>query len=225
MEDKSCYPCEQEVIQKYPACPLQCMSPKCKAYKEPPIDSSKTPIIWIIGGPGSGKRTQCQKIIAKYGFTHLCTGDVLRAEAATNNSEKSKCVATIMKRGEPFPNDVVLNLLKEAMIAKVAGAKGFLIADYPRQKSQGIAFEKAIASVNHILYLEASAETLKKRVQGKAANSGADEYTLNKRLKTFFEDTDLVLAHYLRKLSRINAEDSVDAVFNEIVKVLDPIVT
>ncbi|CAG9567538.1 unnamed protein product [Danaus chrysippus] len=221
MEDKSCYPCEQEVIQKYPACPLQCMSPKCKAYKEPPIDSSKTPIIWVIGGPGSGKRTQCQKIIAKYGFTHLCTGDVLRAEAAMNNSEKSKCLATIMKRGEPFPNDVVLNLLKEAMISKVGGAKGFLIADYPRKKTQGIAFEKAIAPVNHILYLEASAETLKKRVQARAV----DEYALNKRLKTFFEDTDLVLAHYLKKLTRINAEDTPDAVFDEIVKVLDPIVT
>lgn len=33
MEDKNCYPCEQEIIEKLPACPLQCMSPKCKAYK------------------------------------------------------------------------------------------------------------------------------------------------------------------------------------------------
>lgn len=46
-----------------------------------------------------------------------------------------------------MPNDVVLDLLKEAMQAKAGEAKGFLIDGYPREKSQGIAFEKAIAPV------------------------------------------------------------------------------
>lgn len=38
------------------------------------------PIIWVLGGPGSGKGTQCDKIVAKYGFTHLSSGDLLRNE-------------------------------------------------------------------------------------------------------------------------------------------------
>jgi cytidylate kinase len=45
-----------------------------------PTPEIKVPIIWILGGPGSGKGTQCEKIVAKYGFTHLSSGDLLRNE-------------------------------------------------------------------------------------------------------------------------------------------------
>ncbi|KAL0848859.1 hypothetical protein ABMA28_013268 [Loxostege sticticalis] len=111
-----------------------------------PVDPSKKPIVWILGGPGSGKGTQCEKIIAKYGFTHLSTGDLLRAEVKSG-SERAKCLTSIMERGELVPNDLVLDLLKEAIIAHAPTAKGFLVDGYPREKSQGIAFEKTIAPV------------------------------------------------------------------------------
>ncbi|XP_061377187.1 adenylate kinase isoenzyme 1 isoform X2 [Danaus plexippus] len=196
-------------------------------YRKPPIDSNKTPIVWVLGGPGSGKGTQCEKIIAKYGFTHLSTGDLLRAEVKSG-SERAKTLTAIMERGELVPNDIVLDLLKEAMVAKAGEARGFLIDGYPREKSQGIAFESAIAPVTVIIYFEASPETLTKRLLGRAVSSGRsddNEDTIKLRLKTFLENNDQVLAQYPDKLRRINAEDSVDAVFNEIVKVLDPIVT
>lgn len=64
-----------------------------------PIDSNKKPIVWVLGGPGSGKGTQCEKIIAKYGFTHLSTGDLLRAEVKSG-SERAKCLTSIMERGK-----------------------------------------------------------------------------------------------------------------------------
>lgn len=62
------------------------------------VDPVKTPIIWVLGGPGSGKGTQCEKIIAKYGFTHLSTGDLLRAEVQSGSS-RAKCLTTIMEKG------------------------------------------------------------------------------------------------------------------------------
>ncbi|XP_045764242.1 adenylate kinase isoenzyme 1 isoform X1 [Maniola jurtina] len=191
-----------------------------------PIDSSKTPIVWILGGPGSGKGTQCDKIIAKYGFTHLSTGDLLRAEVKSG-SERAKSLAAIMERGELVPNDLVLDLLKEAMIAKAGEAKGFLIDGYPREKSQGIAFEKAIAPVTVIIYFEASSETLTKRLLGRAASSGRaddNEETIKLRLKTFLDNNDQVLAQYPDKLKRINAEDTVDSIFSQVEKILDPLV-
>ncbi|KAI9588168.1 hypothetical protein GQX74_004014 [Glossina fuscipes] len=58
----------------------------------------KVPIIWVLGGPGSGKGTQCEKIVQKYGFVHLSTGDLLRAEVASG-SPKGKDLAIIMKEG------------------------------------------------------------------------------------------------------------------------------
>ncbi|XP_028174747.1 adenylate kinase isoenzyme 1 isoform X1 [Ostrinia furnacalis] len=191
-----------------------------------PVDTSKKPIVWILGGPGSGKGTQCEKIIAKYGFTHLSTGDLLRAEVKSG-SDRAKCLTSIMERGELVPNDVVLELLKEAIIAHAEQAKGFLVDGYPREKSQGIAFEKTIAPVTVIIYFEASSETLTKRLLGRAANSGRaddNEDTIKLRLKTFLDNNEQVLSQYPDKLRRINAETSVDQIFDEVQKILDPIV-
>ncbi|XP_013147108.1 PREDICTED: adenylate kinase isoenzyme 1 isoform X1 [Papilio polytes] len=225
--ENNCYPCNQPVQEKKPPCPLQCQSPKCAAFKsKSPIDTTKTPIVWVLGGPGSGKGTQCERIIAKYGFTHLSTGDLLRAEVKSG-SERAKCLTSVMERGELVPNDTVLELLREAMIARAADSKGFLIDGYPREKSQGIAFEKSIAPVTVILYFEASCETLTKRLLGRAASSGRaddNENTIKLRLKTFLDNNDLVLAQYPEKLRRINAEATVDSIFSEVQKVLDPIV-
>ncbi|XP_014360906.1 adenylate kinase isoenzyme 1 isoform X2 [Papilio machaon] len=191
-----------------------------------PIDTSKTPIVWVLGGPGSGKGTQCERIIAKYGFTHLSTGDLLRAEVKSG-SDRAKCLTSIMERGELVPNETVLELLREAMMARAADSKGFLIDGYPREKSQGIAFENTIAPVTVILYFEASCETLTKRLLGRAASSGRaddNEETIKLRLKTFLDNNDLVLAQYPDKLRRINAEATVDQIFSEVQKILDPIV-
>ncbi|XP_060801116.1 adenylate kinase isoenzyme 1 isoform X1 [Amyelois transitella] len=226
-EEKLCQPCEEPVVDKIIPCPLQCMSPKCKAYKRTaPIDTSKTPIVWVLGGPGSGKGTQCEKIIAKYGFTHLSTGDLLRAEVKSG-SDRAKQLTAIMERGELVPNNVVLDLLKEAILANAPNSKGFLIDGYPREKAQGLAFEQAIAPVSVILYFEASSETLTKRLLGRAASSGRsddNEETIKLRLKTFLDNNDQVLAQYPNKIQRLNAERSVDVIFADVQKILDPLV-
>lgn len=55
------------------------------------------------GGPGSGKGTQCEKLVEKYGFTHLSTGELLRQELASE-SERSKLIRDIMERGDLVPS-------------------------------------------------------------------------------------------------------------------------
>lgn len=127
---------------------------------------------------GCGKGTQCDKIVAKYKFSHLSTGDLLRAEVASG-SPKGKELLEIMTKGGLVSNDIVLELLAAAM-QKIEGATGFLIDgwdwcsmlmklifrcelfssavthSYPREQAQGAAFEKAIAPVDLILYFECS---------------------------------------------------------------------
>lgn len=54
---------------------------KCSC-QQAPVPKNDVPIIWVLGGPGSGKGTQCDLIVKKYGFTHLSSGDLLRAEVS-----------------------------------------------------------------------------------------------------------------------------------------------
>ncbi|CAG2118404.1 unnamed protein product [Medioppia subpectinata] len=84
------------------------------------------------GGPGSGKGTQCDRIVKQYGFTHLSTGDLLRDEVASG-SELGKKLNEVMKSGKLVSNEQVLALLKNAVQKKSSTSKGFLIDGYPRQ--------------------------------------------------------------------------------------------
>lgn len=92
-------------------------------------NNEKAPIIWILGGPGSGKGTQCARIVEKYGFSHFSTGDLLRAEVASG-TDKGKELADIMKRGDLVPNQEVLDLLQRAMQEQLGKSRGFLIDGY-----------------------------------------------------------------------------------------------
>lgn len=56
----------------------------------------------LAGGPGSGKGTQCEKIVQKYGYTHLSTGDLLRAEVSSG-SARGKMLSEIMEKGQLVP--------------------------------------------------------------------------------------------------------------------------
>lgn len=91
--------------------------------------SDNVPVIWILGGPGSGKGTQCAKIVEKFGFSHFSTGDLLRAEV-TAGTDKGKQLAEIMKRGDLVPNEEVLDLLQKAMKEALGKSHGFLIDGY-----------------------------------------------------------------------------------------------
>ncbi|NXX72806.1 KAD1 kinase, partial [Spizella passerina] len=99
--------------------------------------------VCLAGGPGSGKGTQCEKIVQKYGYTHLSTGDLLRAEVSSG-SERGKKLQAIMEKGELVPLDTVLDMLRDAMVAKADVSKGFLIDGYPREVKQGEEFEKKV---------------------------------------------------------------------------------
>ncbi|XP_075263926.1 adenylate kinase isoenzyme 1-like, partial [Convolutriloba macropyga] len=84
-------------------------------------------VFFIVGGPGSGKRTQCEKIVAEFSFTHLSSGDLLRAEVASG-SEKGKALdASAMKAGQLVTTETVLDLMKSAMLREKQTSKGYLI--------------------------------------------------------------------------------------------------
>jgi adenylate kinase len=192
----------------------------------PPVPELKNArIVFVLGGPGSGKGTQCDKIVAKYGFTHLSTGDLLRDEVASG-SARGKKLTEIMEKGDLVPLDEVLGLLRDAMLKKAATSKGFLIDGYPRELEQGKKFENDVAVVNSVLYFEVADETMKKRLLKRAETSGRvddNEETIVKRLKTFHNHTQPVIDYYEKqsKVCKIVAEGTVDEIFAKVVAYLD----
>ena len=106
-----------------------------------PLKSAK--VIFIVGGPGSGKGTQCERIVKKYGFTHLSSGDLLRDEVKSG-SERGKQLNEMMQKGLLVSNQIVLDMIKDAMLKNISSSKGFLIDGYPRQIDQGLEFEKQV---------------------------------------------------------------------------------
>ncbi|XP_031626798.1 adenylate kinase isoenzyme 1 isoform X2 [Contarinia nasturtii] len=190
--------------------------------------SDNVPVIWILGGPGSGKGTQCAKIVEKFGFSHFSTGDLLRAEVAAG-TDKGKELSEIMKRGDLVPNQEVLDLLQKAMKEALGKSKGFLIDGYPREKSQGVAFEKSIAPVDLIISLECKPETMVSRILKRAAESvekraDDNEATIKNRIETFIKNTDEILSQYPSQTKRVDGERDVDAIFSEVSEAISAVV-
>ncbi|XP_006205542.1 adenylate kinase isoenzyme 1 isoform X1 [Vicugna pacos] len=185
----------------------------------------KTKIIFVVGGPGSGKGTQCEKIVQKYGYTHLSTGDLLRAEVSSG-SARGKMLSEIMEKGQLVPLETVLDMLRDAMVAKVDTSKGFLIDGYPREVQQGEEFERKIGQPTLLLYVDAGPETMTKRLLKRGETSGRvddNEETIKKRLETYYKATEPVIAFYEKRgiVRKVNAEGTVDNVFSQVCTHLD----
>ncbi|XP_061459986.1 adenylate kinase isoenzyme 1 isoform X1 [Rhineura floridana] len=182
-------------------------------------------VIFVVGGPGSGKGTQCERIVQKYGYTHLSSGDLLRAEVSSG-SDRGKKLSAIMEKGELVPLDTVLDMLRDAMVAKADVSKGFLIDGYPREVKQGEEFEKKIAAPTLLLYVDAGKDTMVKRLLKRGETSGRvddNEETIKKRLETYYKATEPVIAFYEKRgiVRKLSAEGSVDEVFQQVCTHLD----
>jgi adenylate kinase len=173
------------------------------------------PIIWLMGGPGSGKGTQCDKICIKYGFTHLSSGDILRNEVMSG-TPRGRQLYQLMSNGEPVPNEVVDDLLAESMVKK-AESKGFLIDGYPMDTDQAESFTKNIAAPNMVILLECNDEILKERLKGRN-NFDDTQDAILKRIETYNSKTKPVAQKHNAKV--INASGASDAVFAELEKIV-----
>ncbi|XP_019269414.1 adenylate kinase isoenzyme 5 isoform X2 [Panthera pardus] len=179
------------------------------------------------GGPGSGKGTQCEKLVEKYGFTHLSTGELLRNELSSE-SERSKLIRDIMERGDLVPSRIILELLKEAMLASLSDTKGFLIDGYPQEVKQGEEFGRRIGDPHLVICMDCSADTMTNRLLQRNQSSPLVENnttTIAKRLETYYRASIPVIAYYEMKtqLHKVNAEGTPEEVFLQLCTAIDSI--
>ena len=183
----------------------------------------------LFGPPGSGKGTLFEKLIAKYGFKHLSTGDILRSEIA-NQTQLGLEAKSFMDAGKLVPDAVVIGMVGAAIAAN-AGVYGFLFDGFPRTKLQAEALDVLLnehgTSINVVLAMEVPEEELIARMIGRSKTSGrpddADPEVQKKRLSVYKNETLAVADHYSQfdKVVSLNGLGSIDDIFSSLCAEID----
>ena len=184
--------------------------------------------IVIFGAPGSGKGTQSDKIVAKYGFKHISTGDVLRNEIK-NGTELGKTADSYIKDGKLLPDSLMTDILA-SVFDKMLPCDGVIFDGFPRTVAQAEALDKMFAKrnteVKAMIELSVPDEELMKRLimRGKVSGRSDDnEKTISKRLDVYKSQTSPLIDWYnnCNKHHHIEGVGSVDDIFAKISEVID----
>ncbi|KUI56611.1 Uridylate kinase [Cytospora mali] len=173
-------------------------------------------VIFVLGGPGAGKGTQCSQLVATYGFTHLSAGDLLRAEQDRAGSQYGQMIKDYIKEGKIVPMEVTIALLENAM--KATTATRFLIDGFPRKLDQALKFEESVCAAEFVLFYDCPEAVMEKRLLKRGETSGRaddNEESIRKRFRTFVETSMPVVEYYEKqgRVVKIDATPSPDEVF------------
>lgn len=117
--------------------------------------------IVLLGAPGAGKGTQSARLVDEFGFTHLSTGDLLRA-AVKEGTELGVKAKSYMDAGELVPDEVVIGLVEEKL--KADPEASFLLDGFPRTPAQAVALDGVLANLgkklDYAIALEVDSEAL-----------------------------------------------------------------
>lgn len=158
----------------------------------------------IFGAPGSGKGTQSEHLIAKYGLDHISTGDLLRA-AIKNDTELGRAAKGYMDAGQLVPDELIIGLI-ESVLKERTPKVGLILDGFPRTVPQAIALEELLkkynTAVHAVLDLQVGEEELIERLlkRGQASGRSDDNLeTIQNRLKVYHEQTAPLAEYYASK--------------------------
>jgi adenylate kinase len=186
--------------------------------------------IVLFGPPGSGKGTQSEKIIKKYGLVHISTGDLLREEVAAQ-TELGKKAKAIMDKGELVSDKIVIKMIRKKLGENQKGA-GFIFDGFPRTVEQARELRKALTDfderVSVMISLEVPREELVKRLLNRGKETGRSDdnlETINNRIDVYNRQTIPVTYYYdkMHKHAAVEGIGSVDKIFDRIVEVLSKV--
>ncbi|XP_022239109.1 UMP-CMP kinase-like isoform X3 [Limulus polyphemus] len=181
------------------------------------MGEEKPTIVFVLGAPGAGKGTQCEKIVNEFGFVHLSAGDLLREERNTPGSEYGELIENHIRNGTIVPVEITCNLLENAM--NKSETKKFLIDGFPRNENNLEGWNRMMGdkvNLKFVLFFDCPEEVCVNRcLKRGAAGSGRsddNEESLKKRFNTYINDTMPIIEHYdkenlVRKVDANHSED------------------
>ena len=184
--------------------------------------------IVIFGAPGSGKGTQSERIVEKYGINHISTGDVLRAEIK-NGTKLGKTAKGYIDQGQLIPDELMIDILA-SVFDSFKDSKGVIFDGFPRTIAQAEALKKMLAErgqdVSVMVDLDVPEEELMIRLIKRGKDSGRaddNEETIKKRLHVYHSQTAPLIDWYKneKKYQHINGLGTMEGIFAEICEAID----
>ena len=183
----------------------------------------------LFGPPGAGKGTQAEKLIEKFGFNHISTGEVIR-EQIRKGTELGRSVQSYIEKGQLAPDGLVIDIIAD-YVAKHKDAKGNIFDGFPRTTVQAKAFdeimEKNGTPVSVMLSLEVPDEELVKRLLLRGKESGraddSNEGVIRDRIDVYKAQTAVVADHYKPqgKHRAVNGLGTIDEIFGRLCQEIE----
>jgi len=180
--------------------------------------------IVLFGPPGAGKGTQSEKIVERFEFIHISTGDLLRKEIAEGTQLGLKA-KSLIDQGILVPDNVVIGMI-ENQLRMNESSKGFIFDGFPRTVKQAEALDELLlnqkSKVSAMISLEVPREELIERLKLRAKSSGrtddADPAIIENRIEEYNKKTKPVADFYdaQGKLIKIDGVGEVDDIFERI---------
>lgn len=186
-------------------------------------NAERPKVVFVLGGPGAGKGTQCDNIVREFGFVHLSAGDLLREERNTPGSQYGELIDQRIKDGLIVPVEITCKLLVTAM--EKSGKNKFLIDGFPRNKDNLDGWNKEMGEKVELLFvlffdcpLDVCIQRCLKRGAAGSGRTDDNEESLKKRINTYNNDSLPIIKHFEAQnlVRRIEADKSPDDVFAEV---------
>ncbi|KAI8801985.1 adenylate kinase-domain-containing protein [Cladochytrium replicatum] len=183
--------------------------------------SNNPTVVFVLGGPGAGKGTQCANVVRDYGFVHLSAGDLLREERNRPGSPYGDLINMYIREGKIVPMEITIALLHEAM--RKNGGTRFLVDGFPRALDQALKFEEVVCESKFVLYFECPEEEMLKRLLKRGETSGRVDdniESIKKRFVTFRDTSYPVIEYYAQrgKVRSVSCVNDVNGVYRETKK-------
>jgi len=168
-------------------------------------------VVYVLGGPGAGKGTQCANLVKDFGFVHLSAGDLLREERQRKGSQYGDLINNYIKEGKIVPAKITIALLENAM-AK-SPSKRFLIDGFPRKMDQAKKFEKTVCKGKFVLFFDCPESVMLERLLKRGKTSGRVDDNIESIKKRFvtFKETSYPVVEYFEKQNKVKKVSCVNS--------------
>ncbi|XP_065172139.1 adenylate kinase isoenzyme 1-like isoform X2 [Atheta coriaria] len=179
------------------------------------LQDIKVPYIWLVGAMGCGRNVQAESMQQNYGFEVIKISNLLRANA-TNDTDRGRVIKENLDLKNGYiPNTIILDLLKEEMLAKAKQTSGFIINGFPINREQADMFVKEIGPVDVIIVFKCSHSVMLERYAQKMPHLTKQE--IKAKLRQYTSHVKSSLQKYDTKVEKFDtSKETADEIFPRI---------